>query len=36
MRRAIKERLRATGMDATKIEAATQKIVAVARARLGG
>ena len=34
MRRAIKERLRPLGMDAGKIEAATARMMAVARARL--
>ena len=34
MRRAIKERLRSVGMDAGKIEAATAKVMDVARARL--
>ena len=34
MRRAIKERLRPLGMDAGKIEAATAKVMDVARARL--
>ena len=34
MRRAIKERLRAIGMNAAKIEAATAKVMDVARARL--
>ncbi|QOZ20826.1 DEAD/DEAH box helicase [Bradyrhizobium sp. CCBAU 21365] len=34
MRRAIKERLRTIGMEATKIEAATAKVMDVARARL--
>ncbi len=34
MRRAIKERLRTLGMDATTIEAATAKVMDVARARL--
>ena len=34
MRRAIKERLRTLGMDASKIEAVTAKVMDVARARL--